>query len=474
MNGEKTTSRNIRIGAVVAASFLTLMLFLFFIGAEQKLFARKNEYEVRLQNVTGLADGNPVKLSGVTIGVVKDIRLPQSPAEKDVHIILQIDRKYSERIRLDSRARLKKLGLLAGDSYLDITPGSPKFPEIKSGAIIPSQRATDVDALIASGGDLVDNFVQISYSLRNILGRVDRGEGLLGELTSTPATKQKLTETMMVTLNRTNALLDHIQSGKGLAGKLLYDDAYGAQVSTSLNSSIQSVQSVMENIQRSFETGSGALPMLLNDPDGKAKLVALIENLRITSEKMAAFSEGLETGAGLVPRLINDKEFADETLVEFRSLVRELNETARKLNHGEGTAGKLIADPAIYESINDILIGLNESKLLRWLVRNRQKAGIEKRYGVEQKVVPAPPVKKISTPPVVEEVPQSPPVTTPPPAAETTTASPSVSDGAPPEPATDPPPSSMMAPPEPASDPPPSSMIGPPPAPAPPSAEPNP
>jgi len=27
----------------------------------------------------------------------------------------------------------------------------------------------------------------------------------------------------------------------------------------------------------------------------------------------------------------------------------------------------------VYESINDILIGINESKLLRWLIRNRQQ-----------------------------------------------------------------------------------------------------
>jgi hypothetical protein len=69
----------------------------------------------------------------------------------------------------------------------------------------------------------------------------------------------------------------------------------------------------------------------------------------------------------------------------------QLNDTVKKINTGEGTAGKIINDPSVYESINDILIGINESKMLRWLIRNRQEKGIEKRYDTEQKAAPAPP-----------------------------------------------------------------------------------
>ena len=63
----------------------------------------------------------------------------------------------------------------------------------------------------------------------------------------------------------------------------------------------------------------------------------------------------------------------------------------------------MITDPSVYESINDILIGINESKLLRWLIRNRQQSGIQKRYTEEQKTAPAtapPPPSPIAPPPV--------------------------------------------------------------------------
>jgi len=402
-----------RIGALVAGSLLLLMVFLFFIGSEQKLFARKIEYEVRFESVSGLAEGNPIKLSGVTIGVVKDIRLPRDPNVRNVVIIVSVDRKFSERIRTDSRAKLKKLGLLTGDSYVDISPGSGNQPVLAEGSLIPSQKQANVDSLISSGEDLVDNFVQISYSLKNVLGRVDRGEGLIGELTSQPQTKQRLTDTLLVTLNKTNNILQRVESGRGLVGKLVFDDAYSEQLTTSLASSLNSLHVVMTSLQRSFDTGEGIVPALLSDPVGKQKVMELVENLRVTSENLTTFSQGLKSGDGLVPRLVNDKKFADETLREFNLLVNQLSEAARKLNQGEGTAGKLIADPAVYESINDILIGINESKMLRWLIRNRQGKGIETRYEDERRAAPPPqpadPKSRI-TAPNEPQPPKTPPV----------------------------------------------------------------
>jgi phospholipid/cholesterol/gamma-HCH transport system substrate-binding protein len=424
----KTTTKNrsIRVGLLVSSALFILMVFLFFIGSEQKIFARKNEYDVRLENVTGLSQGNPVRMSGVTIGTIRDIKLPQDPKQKQVEILLMIDRNYAERVRGDSRARLKKLGLLTGDSYIDISAGTPRFPALEPGSIIPAQRGTDVEALITSGEDLVENLVQISFSLKNILQRVDRGEGLLGEITTSPETKQRLTDTLLTTLNKTNAALAHMESGKGVAGKLIYDDKYAEELTASISGAAKSMQVLTGKIQQSFETGNGMVPALLNDPEGKRRVYELIENLRASSSNLSAFTTSLQTGQGLVPRLLNDKAYGDEALAEFSGLVRQLNEVVTKINAGQGTAGKLIADPSVYESVNDILIGINESKLLRWLIRSRQQAGIEKRVE-EQKKVPGTPPAPTTTAPPIDAAPVPPesvlplPEAVPPPASTDTT-----------------------------------------------------
>src|SRR5260370_6744929 len=386
----KQKESTIRVGALVTAAAVVLMVLLFVIGSEQKIFSRKNEYKVRLDTVAGLAEGNPVKISGVTVGVVKDIYLPSDPKKKDVDITLMVARKYADRIRTDSRARMKKLGLLSGDSYIDISPGNPRFDSLEPGSLIPAARQTNVDQLISSGEDLVDNFVQISYSLKNILSRVDRGEGLIGELTSTPETKQRITDTFLATLNKTNSILSHVESGKGLVGKLVYDDKYGDQLTASLASSAASLQTVTSNLHRSFENGQGTIPALLSDPEGKKKVIDLIENLRTTSTNLAEFSATLKNGQGLVPRLMNAKQYGDQALAEFTALVHQLNEAVVKLNAGQGTAGRLITDPSVYKPINAIQITLNHSNMLRWFIRNRQQHGIEKRGDTEQKDSPPP------------------------------------------------------------------------------------
>src|SRR5439155_19395302 len=102
----------------------------------------------------------------------------------------------------------------------------------------------------------------------------------------------------------------------------------------------------------------------------------------------------LQSGQGLLPRLMSDKAYADQSLTEFTALVRQLNDAVAKINNGNGTAGKIINDPAVYESINDILIGINESKMLRWLIRSRQQKGIEKRYDTSTQPQPATPTNK--------------------------------------------------------------------------------
>lgn len=377
-------SRNLRIGLVVASALTLLMVFIFFIGSEQKLFAKKYKYEVLFETATGLAEGNPVQMSGVTIGVVESIRLPFSSETRMVEIVISVDRKYAERIREDSRAKLRKLGLIAADSYVDVTPGAPDKEVLEPGSLIPAARQTDVDQLIGQGEDLVDNFVKISVSLRNILERVDRGEGLLGELTTQPEVKARVTDTLLTTLTKINALVDEVEDGKGVMGRLVSDEEFANSFMGSLDRSMNSIETIAATLENSFTENSGAIPALLNDPEQRDRVVSLVANLDEASKNIAALSEGFQ-GEGMLPRLVHDEEFATKTLAEFQQLTTRLNEVARQLSEGQGTAGRIIQDPAIYESINDILIGINESAMLRWLVKRSQSKGIEKRYEAEQK-----------------------------------------------------------------------------------------
>src|SRR5204862_5711478 len=143
--------------------------------------------------------------------------------------------------------------------------------------------------------------------------------------------------------------LAHVEGGHGVLGKLVYDDKYADELTGSLGQAAKSLQTIAANVQTSFDKGEGMLPALLHDPEGKKKVYDLVDNLRVTSGNLATFTTSLQNGQGLVPRLMNDKAYADQSLAEFTTLVRQLNESVNKLNNGNGTAGKIINDPSVYE-----------------------------------------------------------------------------------------------------------------------------
>jgi phospholipid/cholesterol/gamma-HCH transport system substrate-binding protein len=145
------------------------------------------------------------------------------------------------------------------------------------------------------------------------------------------------------------------------------------------------VQSLLGRIDEGVKTGSGAIPALLSDPEGKKKVYALVDNLAVAAAGLVRVTENLAKGDGALPILLNDPKFGKEFTGNLNSLSRHLDSISRKLDDGDGTAGKLINDPALFDAANRLVVGVDESALLRWLVKDRQKAGIKKEYNEKVK-----------------------------------------------------------------------------------------
>ncbi|HEY7574158.1 MAG TPA: hypothetical protein VIB08_03290, partial [Thermoanaerobaculia bacterium] len=189
-----------------------------------------------------------------------------------------------------------------------------------------------------------------------------------------------------------NGILKKIEGGKGLVGRLLIDEKYGRETSESLSAAVRSVQSLLGRIDEGMRSGDGAIPALLADPEGKKKIYALIDNLAASAEALARITQTLEKGDGALPILLRDEQFGrafSKNLLEFSE---RLNSITKKLDEGEGTAGKLINDPSVYDAANRLVVGVNESALLRWLIKDRQKAAIKKEYKEEVRRLSATPV----------------------------------------------------------------------------------
>ncbi|MGH9380288.1 MAG: MlaD family protein [Thermoanaerobaculia bacterium] len=363
--------REVKVGLLLLAALVVAAVGLFLVGSKDHLFALKNRYLVRLESAAGLNEGNPVQLNGVNVGRVESISLPEAVAEENLTIWLQVERRYADRIRSDSRARIKTLGLL-GDKYVEITSGSPDAEVIASGGEIPAAPATDVDKLLASGEDVVANIVSLSHSLNNILGRLERGEGLLGLLISEGEATERTRGSLVETLESVERISGQIESGKGTLGRLIYDDTLAQRMSAAVDR--------FDRVATQMTEGEGLLPSLLNDAAIRDRTLSLIEQLDSVSARLDTISGQLAGGDGLLPRLLNDEVYGRQVSAELESLIHNLNVVSSRLERGDGTLGQLINDPQAVEALNDLLVGVNESRLLRWLIRNRQKKGIEKRY----------------------------------------------------------------------------------------------
>lgn len=385
-----------RVGIIVFAALVLLAGAILTIGGKTGFFLARTSYFTRFPNSQGLVAGNQVRLAGVVVGAVRSIEVPKKPGQ-DLTVFFDIERRYQHLLKTDSKVEIRTIGLL-GDKYLEVTPGSPDKPDLPPESEITSFRSAELEKILASSGDLVENVLAISKSLRNILGRTEKGEGFLGEMTSPGAEGKALSRSLRDTIDSANLVLTEIRDGKGLAGRLLRDEGLANDVDRDLRSTMASLNRIAQSVEKGTASGEGIVPALLSDPEGKRKIFAMIESVKATADSLAAFSKDLSSGKGTVARLVHDDEFSKEFLGDLKKLSTHLANVAAKLDSTEGTAGRLIADPSVYQAIDDVLVGFNESKFLRWLIRDRQKSGIEKRYHETRAIEEAKPPLPTPTP----------------------------------------------------------------------------
>src|SRR5213593_5145076 len=170
-----------KIGFLVAIALAILMVTIFSLNQEQPFWERKIQYEVHYTRTGGLQVGSQVSLNGVLIGSVVEMRFPPDPAVNYIQVLVNVRGDVSPRIREDTWASIRTYGLL-GDRYIELSAGSPEAAPIPPGGLISSVDPVDIETLVGRGGDIVTNIVEVTASLKDVLGSIQRGEGLLGAM----------------------------------------------------------------------------------------------------------------------------------------------------------------------------------------------------------------------------------------------------------------------------------------------------
>jgi len=118
-----TQAMQVRVGLFILLSLTVLGGTIFMLGKERRLFENRVVYKIHYSRINGLKEGAPVNLSGVTVGSVESLTIPQDLRQKYIEIRIKVAGAVAPRIRTDTVARIRTQGLL-GDKFIDLSGGS--------------------------------------------------------------------------------------------------------------------------------------------------------------------------------------------------------------------------------------------------------------------------------------------------------------------------------------------------------------
>ena len=199
----------------------------------------------------------------------------------------------------------------------------------------------DSVANIETQGLLGDKFVFISMGSEVQPVIPDGGVVPSKEVTPIFALADKAGKVMDDIGEASEALRDMLTAIKGKKGE---DDLRGA---------ISSIRRTLEQIEK----GKGLAHAIIFDPKGEEAVDHLVDTLKSVSDIVA---EAEKEAKGELGGLI----------VNLRHASADLREVMGRVRRGEGTIGRFINDPTLYEELVSLVGRANRSKLMRAVIRS--------------------------------------------------------------------------------------------------------
>ncbi len=230
-----TKFTEVKVGAFVVIILLLFAVAIFAIGSHQRYFQSQYTLWVSFSNIKGLIIGSPVRLAGLTVGRVSAIYFARDIGEKTIKVEMKINRKVQKRIREDSVASIQTMGLL-GDKYVEITMGSPDKGALSDQAHIQSIDPIDLFAYMTKAEEAIDAINTILLDIKEISTQIRSGKGFAhavlydpagGELVKNLSVASGSADEMMKDLSSTaksaKNIVKKVEQGEGSLGAIIND-----------------------------------------------------------------------------------------------------------------------------------------------------------------------------------------------------------------------------------------------------------
>jgi phospholipid/cholesterol/gamma-HCH transport system substrate-binding protein len=331
---KQLTWTELRVGLFVLVGLSVLAAGIFYVTGAGTI-GPKYRLITYLPEVSGLANGAPVRLDGVEVGNVESIRLAPRVAGKirernrNIEVVMRVGKHYENDILTDSAASLVTEGLL-GNRYVNISLGITGVP-LKDGQEVPGSEEKAMKEVVERSADMLGNLQALSENVQELINVVKEGKGSLGKLLTDDQAYNHLSNL----LSRGDAMLANIQAGQGSLGKLVASD----EMYNKVDKGLDNVNVILTDVR----SQKGTIGKLLYDPSlyDEAKQAITNSNAIITD---------VRAGKGTLGKLATD----DTLYTKLKETSDNLASATAKLNDNTTTVGKLFSDPKLYDSLTGL------------------------------------------------------------------------------------------------------------------------
>ncbi|HVZ24219.1 MAG TPA: MlaD family protein, partial [Vicinamibacterales bacterium] len=270
----------LKIGIAAVVAIILAAALIFQLSGQGGFFWQRYRLKTMFSNVAGVASGAPVRVAGIEVGSVEEVRLVGDRVE----LTLLVNKNMRERITDRSIAQIGSVSLL-GEGAVDITPATGGTPIPEWGYVRSSPPA-------ASLADVQNQASQGLEQLTGLLQDIRSGKGTLGQLASNQALYKDL-DALLVSVRGVTSTID---AGHGTIGRLMKDPA----AARSLEASLANLQQITARIQN----GEGSLGKFMKDDTFHDRLVSTTSNINTLTGKMNA-------GEGTMGQLMTNRQLFD-------------------------------------------------------------------------------------------------------------------------------------------------------------------
>ncbi|MBI4726028.1 MCE family protein [candidate division TA06 bacterium] len=306
-------SHEFKVGLLIALGLAVALIAVLSVGERQGLLKQRYFLNARFDDVSGLQEGAPVRVSGFQVGVVNRIALVEIGGRQKVEARLRIEKQAQSRIRRGSVAKISSQGLL-GDKLVEIVPAPMDQPMLNNGEELITIVVMPPEEILARAAEIADTMRSTALSLNVIMKKVERGTGTLGKMVDDPRLYVNL-DSALVSLNH---LILLIKGSKGTVGKLINDP--------SLYNNANQAMTNLNVISDSLKRGQGSLGKMLREPE-------LYNALDSTSQRLNVILGRMEKGEGNLGKLSKDEELyknLKESSEELNKLIKDIKKDPKR------------------------------------------------------------------------------------------------------------------------------------------------